>query len=496
MSRVQVSVIAFAVALAIGGGAFYAGRSTSGHASDPAAATAAAAPSGRAQGPLLARPDGPRPALRQAGQVARSWTCSWCRSTPTQASDSGVKVSPQVQQNLGIRTATVQARRVSARRSTRVGTVQFDERLNVAVQTRIIGLRGAPCGPGAHGARRARDKPWRTIFAPEWLGPQNEIAGAEARRRVARASSTAARERTARHVHSGRAGSPGEAGGARTGAVHLVRAGSGVVAELGVREGVGRLPRDDAVPHRRPGEGLGGGRGAGGAGRPPDAGTEGQGGASGRCLADVRRRAEGNSAAGQRQHPHAAGALRGRQQGRQAVPGMLLRLQIAGPTMSRLVVPAEAVIRTGTRAVAIVRKDDGSFEPREVMLGADLGDRWRSSRSARRRPGGHQRPVPHRLGGSPELGAGRMAAAQPPAPASAACGCRTSRRKARSRASTPTASPSPWPVPTLKWPAMTMGFGKADPKAFPTSSRRPSASRSGRAGRWATSCVVSDGSAK
>jgi len=37
-------------------------------------------------------------------------------------------------------------------------------------------------------------------------------------------------------------------------------------------------------------------------------------------------------------------------------------------------VPAEAVIRTGTRAVAIVRKENGSFEPREVQLGADLGD--------------------------------------------------------------------------------------------------------------------------
>jgi len=60
--------------------------------------------------------------------------------------------------------------------------------------------------------------------------------------------------------------------------------------------------------------------------------------------------------------------------GGKLVPGMLLRLQVAGPTSSRLVVPAEAIIRTGTRAVAIVRKDSGAFEPREVKLGADLGD--------------------------------------------------------------------------------------------------------------------------
>jgi len=40
----------------------------------------------------------------------------------------------------------------------------------------------------------------------------------------------------------------------------------------------------------------------------------------------------------------------------------------------RLVVPAEAVIRTGTRTVAIVRTDGGGFAPRELQLGASLGD--------------------------------------------------------------------------------------------------------------------------
>ena len=56
------------------------------------------------------------------------------------------------------------------------------------------------------------------------------------------------------------------------------------------------------------------------------------------------------------------------------VPGMLLRLQVAGPTASRLVLPSEAVMRTGTRVVAVVRKDNGGFEPRELKLGMDLGE--------------------------------------------------------------------------------------------------------------------------
>ena len=69
--------------------------------------------------------------------------------------------------------------------------------------------------------------------------------------------------------------------------------------------------------------------------------------------------------------------------GGKLVPGMLLRLQVAGVTSSRLVVPSEAVIRTGTRAVVIVRKESGAFEPREVKLGAD-GDRTGSSVGSRR----------------------------------------------------------------------------------------------------------------
>jgi hypothetical protein len=55
-------------------------------------------------------------------------------------------------------------------------------------------------------------------------------------------------------------------------------------------------------------------------------------------------------------------------------PGMLLRLAVAGPRSERLVVSTEAVIRTGKRAVVIVRNPQGGFEPRDVSLGADFGD--------------------------------------------------------------------------------------------------------------------------
>ena len=79
-------------------------------------------------------------------------------------------------------------------------------------------------------------------------------------------------------------------------------------------------------------------------------------------------------------------ALRGGQPRRPADARHAARLQVAGPAVSRLVVPTEAVIRTGTRAVVIVRKGDGaSGAPRrqawsrpgeqfEILEGLSEGD--------------------------------------------------------------------------------------------------------------------------
>ena len=86
---------------------------------------------------------------------------------------SGVSVSPSVQQSLGIRTATVR-RAVMAPSFDAVGAVQFDERRNVAVQTRVGGYveRLAVRAPME---RVRKGQALATVFAPDWLGPQNEL---------------------------------------------------------------------------------------------------------------------------------------------------------------------------------------------------------------------------------------------------------------------------------------------------------------------------------
>jgi Cu(I)/Ag(I) efflux system membrane fusion protein len=57
-------------------------------------------------------------------------------------------------------------------------------------------------------------------------------------------------------------------------------------------------------------------------------------------------------------------------------PGMTGDVALsAGAAKDAITVPAEAVIRTGRRALVIVAGDNGNFEPVEVSLGAAFGDR-------------------------------------------------------------------------------------------------------------------------
>ena len=56
-------------------------------------------------------------------------------------------------------------------------------------------------------------------------------------------------------------------------------------------------------------------------------------------------------------------------------PGMFATVHLAGVAQSSLFVPSEAVIRTGTRALVMLAGDGGRFQPVEVQLGREDGDR-------------------------------------------------------------------------------------------------------------------------
>ena len=102
-----------------------------------------------------------------------SWTCSCVPVYADSGGSNGVQVSAAAQQNLGIRYATVRRATMSSSFDA-VGTVQFDERRNVAVQTRVAGYveRLAVRAPME---RVRKGQALATVFAPDWLGPQNEL---------------------------------------------------------------------------------------------------------------------------------------------------------------------------------------------------------------------------------------------------------------------------------------------------------------------------------
>jgi Cu(I)/Ag(I) efflux system membrane fusion protein/cobalt-zinc-cadmium efflux system membrane fusion protein len=60
--------------------------------------------------------------------------------------------------------------------------------------------------------------------------------------------------------------------------------------------------------------------------------------------------------------------------GLQLKPGMFVNVSLKVPMGRQLVIPASAVLQSGSRQIAFVDRGDGYLEPREVQLGARAGD--------------------------------------------------------------------------------------------------------------------------
>jgi len=363
---IALSVLCAAVLAAAG---FYAGRHTRGSA-DTASAAAASAPGERKvlywHDPMVPgqRFDRPGKSPFMDMQLVPVYA--------DESSDSGVKVSPTVQQNLGIRTATVRKAEVSSSFDT-VGTVQFDERLSVAVQARVAGyVEGLAVRAPMERVRRGQAL--ATVFAPDWLGPQNEWLALK-RAGVSADLVNAARERLRAMSIPDALVRQSEAAGIAQARFTLSAPVNGVVAELGVREGmavapgmtlfriaglekvwaVAEVPESQAVRLTTRGRKV-----------------------KAVLQTDASQTFDGELKEILPQVNASTRTLQARfevdNQAGQLTPGMLLRLQIAGPSASRLIVPSEAVIRTGRRTVVLLRKENGSFESRDVAVGQELGD--------------------------------------------------------------------------------------------------------------------------
>lgn len=286
----------------------------------------------------------------------------------------GVAIDPRVAQNLGVRTAVARAGTLE-RKVEAVGTVAWNERGVVVLQSRTGGFverlyARAPLDPVARGA------PLVELLVPEWAAAQeeylalakSELAGAENLRAASRQRLVllGMSEELIQAVERERRAQP---------RITLRAPIGGVIQALEVREGMTVMPGatlfrivdlstvwvNAEVPESlsaavRPGT-------------PVEARVAAWPGDTFRgrvaaILPEINAETRTVRARIELANP-----------GARLAPGMFASLAFA-PAQSRptLLVPTEAVIRTGTRTVVILADEKGMFRPVDVEPGAESGD--------------------------------------------------------------------------------------------------------------------------
>ena len=391
---------------------------------------------------------------------------------------NGIKVDSTLQQNLGIRYATV-VRQDTAESFDAIGTTQFDESMADVVQSRVTGYidhlyASAPMQRVAKGA------PIASLFVPDWLAPQEEYLALKRGGMDASLLAAARARMQALSIPDGLIASLDQSGKAQT-HVTLFAREAGVLTELNVRDGamvspgqtlakiaglsklwlIVEIPESLAL-QVQPGMLV-------------DATFAGD--ASQHFSGHIREILPGISADSR--------TLQARLEidnaGLKLTPGMLMRARVSGAKpVSRLLVPSEAVITTGKRSIVIVRNNDGRLQPVEVTVGNDSGD---STEVASGLTEGQQvvasgqflidseaslTSVLPKLAGSAAPAASASAVAPAATSASAPAVAQTYQTTGKVEKVTSNGITfSHQPVPALGWGAMTMTFGKPSPTAFP-----------------------------
>lgn len=373
--------------------------------------------------------------------------------------EHGVSISPQVQQNLGVRTV-VARRGPLAPVVNAVGNVAYNERELVVLQARSSGFieRVYVRAPFE---RVTKGQPLAELYVPDWVAAQEEfftvkrmgdaagglLYGARQRMRLAGMTDAQIRQVEASDkVHA---------------RLTVTAPLGGVVTELGVREGmtvgVGTLLfringlRSVWVEAELP-EAM---AGQVPVGSPIEA----------RAAALPSTVLKGKVAALLPRLDPATRTLQARIEldnpGGRLVPGMFVTVDLSPARgVDVLQVPSEAVIRTGTRSVVIVARGEGSFAPVEVQTGLEANGQTEIRQGLE---AGQQvvlsgqflidseaslRGAMRRLSPTPEATRSGKAAVKP-----------THRGEGRVESIGPDEIVlSHGPIPTLKWPAMTMGF--------------------------------------
>jgi len=380
--------------------------------------------------------------------------------------DAGtVSVNSRVAQNLGVRTGEAVAGSIERRFET-VGTVAWNERAVVQLQARAAGFverlhARAPLDPVARGA------PLVELLVPEWTGAQEDlILLRKAGSPDLKALAAAARQRLvllgmdeAEIAAVEREGKPRQR-------FTLASPIAGVIAELGVREGMTVMPGQTLfrivdlstvwvnaeIPEAQAGWLVPGSRVEA---RVPAYPEEVFSGRVGAILPEVNMVTRTIRARIELANP-----------GARLKPGMFATLAFAASSGARTVlVPSEALIRTGTRNVVILAQEAGRFRAADVEVGQEAGGKAEIRKGLK--PGDRvvlsgQFLIDSEASLSSTLSRLEGADAASSAPAPAASTHRGSGKVTGVDSKAGKVELDHAPMPSIQWPAMRMGFKVGD----------------------------------
>lgn len=379
---VKLLVVLVIVGIGVGGGYWFAMHRMQAEMSMPPAATAASptiAPGDKAEAatdrkPLYWHdPMVPGPKFDKPGK-SPFMDMQLVPVYADEGTDQGkVTISSRTLQNLGIRIVDVKEGRMETG-FTATGAVSVDERSLIAVQTRVNGYIEKLHVRAQYDAV-ARGQPLADIYAPEWLAAQEEyLVLKRSTQPGVEALAQAARQRLALLGVSETQILRIEQSGQPAPRITLYAPDSGIVWELGVREGMSVNPGmplfrlaalgsvwvNAEVPETEAALVRIGAPVTARATAFPDAVYKG---AVAAILPDVNATTRTLKARIVLANP--GGRLK---------PGMFVTAEFGSTGKPALMVPAEAVIHTGRRTVVIIAEDGGKFRPVEVDAGRESAD--------------------------------------------------------------------------------------------------------------------------
>jgi len=383
------------------------------------------------------------------------------------ASDgSKVTVSPRIQQNLGVRTAEVTEGTLSPQVSA-VGSIAFNERDQAVVQARATGYVEKLYVRATLDAVR-QGQPLADLYVPDWIAAQEEFLSVRRMQGTDLAPLVAgARQRMRQVGMSDVQIQRVESSGKTQPRLTLTAPIGGVVTELLARDGMTVMAgatlfringlstvwANAEVPESQASLVRPGAKVQARSPAVPGAIFDGKVQA---LLPDVNASTRTLKARLELANP-----------GSRLVPGMFVQMQFMDPRAEKaLLIPTEAVIQTGKRAVVMLAEEGGRFRPvdveagiesagqTEIRRGLKLGQRVVVSSQFLIDSEASLKGVEARLNDEPAS----TAPAAPTAPTAASTAQRHASRARVEAIGRDAVTLSHGPIASLKWPEMTMDF--------------------------------------